>query len=100
MDKETKKILSEGEQIQQMTETQGWQIVKERIFKRLADAGSILGIESKDPEKMMLELSAKQMAVQIVIDWLREDVDGEVEKHKNYNEILTKQQIGYLRYKK
>ncbi|MCK9370772.1 hypothetical protein M0R04_12755 [Candidatus Dojkabacteria bacterium] len=76
---ETQKIITEGEELKQMVNSEGWRIARQKLGAKVASLSDILLIEDVDPNKLMLQLAANQQAIKILITWLKE-IEGEVIK--------------------
>jgi len=97
-DKETRKISIEGKRLKELVESEGWQIAKKKLMDKLMDAGSVMNFDSKlDPQKAVIEIAAKKMAIEMVYEWITRDVYGTVEQHKsNSKEIFNEMKEDYI----
>lgn len=93
MDKQTKKVLSDGEKLKSMCNTEGWMIAKRKLYGKINDVASILGIEKgkRSAEEVLAEIGGRQVATQMVIDWISE-IEGIVLQHKAHAEVLKQYQ--------
>lgn len=90
-DRETNKVLTEQEKIKSLVDSEGWGVVKSKLLARLTDAMDIGNIDDSSPEKLLTDIRARKIAVGMVWDWLKMDVEGTAEqyvenkpKHPNY----------------
>lgn len=82
LDKETKKILTDGEKIERFIESEGWKLVKQKLIAKLAIINSIsLVPKETNREDMLKEYELREGVVSIVLDWIR-DIEGEKNKSK------------------
>lgn len=70
MNKETKKVLSEAQELEAMMKGNGWMIAKKKLLDIMSAYGGILNIEESDPVKLMHLISANQQAIKMIIDWM------------------------------
>ena len=89
---ETEKVLEEGEKIARFVDSEEWNLVKRGLNESISAAESILGIESKDQDSMFREVAAKQLAVEIVRQWI-EDVEATVEQSRGNSAIMENEDI-------
>ena len=82
LNKETQEVLSDGDQLSLMIKGTGWAIARKRLIDQVMDLQSIRNINEAEPEKMMLDIKARNTAVDILIDWLK-DIEGSAEQFKN-----------------
>ena len=77
------KIFTEGEKSANFTDSSDWKHAKDKLMKILGDANAITGLDDTlDPEKAIVEIQAKKMAIGIVNEWIA-DIEGTSEGHKN-----------------
>ncbi len=96
LDKDTQKVLSEGEQIANLVQSDGWRLVRMRLFNKITDLNSVLGITGKTNEEILRELGVRQEAVKTLFDWLRE-IEGTAAGHQTNAELFKKDmQENYL----
>jgi len=83
--KETKKILTEGEELFHMFQSTGWKIAMERLNKLLIDTDSTSNVDAKQSaDDIKKEIIAKKTAIDIVMKWF-EEVRGLASQHKDQN---------------
>ena len=74
MDNETKKILDEGKVLKEFISHEGYAIAKAKLFNRVS---GIIDIHTMDmeqpPQQLAVELKARTLASQIILDWFRID---------------------------
>lgn len=70
MDKETTKILSEGERIRQTLDTPGWGIMEERMESIIRDVTDIRNIPGDTAEERLREIEKREGAVSLLEVWL------------------------------
>ena len=67
---ETQKILRDGEHLRSLIKSDGWGIVRKKFSEKVLALGNILDI--KDLENVQIEIGARQMAIEILINIIRE----------------------------
>lgn len=88
-DKETKEILTEADHVKSMLNSDGWKSVKAKFDVRVLDLQSIKNIDTTKPETINIQLAARIMAVEYMMDWIKQDVIGFVEQQENNTARLT-----------
>lgn len=80
-----------------MTQSNGWQLAKKRLYIKINDINSVLGVDITNPN-LINEIGAKQLAVKTILEWIQ-DIEGTASQHSSHQEILRKENINeYLRY--
>jgi hypothetical protein len=85
MDTETKQILTSADHVKSLLNSDGWKIIKEKFDNRVLDLQSIRNIDTTKPDTLNIQLAARMMAVDHMMDWLNKDVIGFVEQQENNN---------------
>lgn len=80
LDKETKKIFSDGEKLKSMTESEGWSIAKQLLLKKVAEQLNLSNITNIDPNNIVQIIGIRQETAKALMEWLRE-IEGNVEQH-------------------
>lgn len=78
IDPETEQIKAIGKALKEMTETDGWGFARARLTDKILSLQNAFDIEESNPEEMVRELKARKIATQILYDWLKTDIEGEV----------------------
>lgn len=87
MDAETMKQLQEGEKLIAWANSDGWRLVKIKIFEKIKDIESVMGLESRKHEDLVSEIGARQIAVETLLGVVSE-IEGEADQATNNKEIL------------
>lgn len=89
LDKETKKVLSDGEQINDLISSRGWSIAKKKLLQKVAILDSISSVpqDIQNPMNRLRELEIREGVVSVILEWLR-DVEGTAQQFKSNAEIL------------
>ena len=85
LDPETAEVHRQAEEVYNFTESEGWQIVRAKLYSRMNDVVSILGIEKNDLES----IASRQMAIGIIMGWFK-DIDSDVANYKHQAPQLVK----------
>lgn len=97
-DKDTKKVIEDGEALKAMAESQGWGIAKRKLFLKVNDLVSILGIKATNANEVMEEVASKQLASKILLDWVQE-IEGDVAQYKGHKQTLEQiQDESFIKY--
>lgn len=96
-DKDTGKVLSEGEELMNLVKGRGWSIVKKRLTDEIVSLGDIFSLTNK--ENLAIELGARQMATEILLKWLKR-VEGDAFTYENQNSAAFRQirEETYIQY--
>ena len=85
LDPETAEVHRQAEEVHNFTQSEGWQIAREKLYSRMNDVASILGIQKNDIES----IASRQIAIEIVMGWFK-DIDSEVANYKSQTSQLVK----------
>lgn len=88
VDPETKKELSDGEEVANLLESRGWDVVKTKLDNRIIDLQNINNLDGDKPETLSIQLAARKMASDLLFGWLTSDVYGFAEQQKANAEML------------
>jgi hypothetical protein len=87
-DKETQLIVQQGQAIKDLVDSNGWQEVRKRLIQDVAAIRDITSLtETSDPAKLFQEVAARQIAAEILINWIR-GVEGDADQFRNNAELL------------
>ena len=92
IDKETKKILTEGEKLKRLTESEGWAIVRDRLYKKAAKLLNMQDITEPNPQFIINLIGIRQETAKNLVEWLRE-IEGDVEQHKGNNGFFVEEKV-------
>ena len=96
LDKDTQKVFAEGQEIVDMVKSPGWGQAKHFLIESALSIGNIMTIKGDDPSKVMIQLAARQMAVETLFNWIR-DIEGTAAQHlSNSEEFLKLQREEYV----
>jgi len=93
MNNDTKRVLSEAEQLEALVKSVGWAIVKRRLLEKMSEYGGILSIDEPDSIKLVQLVGANQQAIKLVISWFGEienSIDLAREFKKSIGDDLNK----------
>jgi hypothetical protein len=88
-DLETLKTEQEGQLVNDYVKSDGWQYVRDRFTEKIMDLQSIMNVDP-DPNNVIVDLKSRKMAVDILMDLIR-DIEGRASQHENNSPILTTQ---------
>lgn len=70
MDSKTAEILRNNKLVSDTLSSEGWQIIKNELFKEILDAESIFSVSKGTAESMAIEVRARQIAIEKLQNWL------------------------------
>lgn len=87
-DKETQLVVQQGQAIKDLVDSNGWQEVRKRLVQDVAAIRDITSLtEIADPSRLFQEVAARQIAAEILINWIR-GVEGDAEQFRSNAELL------------
>ena len=95
IDRETQEVLRKGEQMTNFVSGDGWREAKHMLTQRIADITDVRTIEEPDPIKAFQEMAARQIAVNIILDWMAE-LEGVRDTHKYNKEMQLEVRHEYI----
>lgn len=103
-DRETQQALTDGEELQQMSQGRGWGIARQMLVDKILDLQNIHNVDdaSASIDNMVIDIKSRKAAVAVLYEWLKQ-VEGRVEQHKNNKEMLLdapESAEGYIEIKK
>lgn len=74
LDKETQKILNDGQKIENFVESDDWKLIKKKLYSKLITFDSISGIvdDKKSMEEIGKEAIQRDAVVDIILKWIQE----------------------------
>lgn len=90
-DQETQQILSEGEELLNMTYSRGWAIARERLVNRIMDLQSVLNVDD-DPASIaniLADIKGRKMAIDVLKAFLL-DIEGSAAQHQANVDMANK----------
>lgn len=89
IDKETHKVLKEGDLLQELVKSDGWKIVQKRFTDMVIELGDVFSIKDAEPEAAFRQLAARQIAIELVMNWMK-DIEGRARQHAANSEAYGK----------
>lgn len=89
-DAETKAVITAAEHVLNLTQSEGWRIVKDKLDAKILDLQNIHNIDTADQNKMLTEILGRKLAVDILFNWLKNDVYGFVQQQQANNGTVHK----------
>jgi len=71
LDKETKEVLNIGRMVHDTVHSEGWDILEEHLLEGLSSMNSVVNITETDPNKILQEIGARQLATTVITRWLQ-----------------------------
>jgi len=95
LDKDTQKVLNEGERLKSLVENTGWELAKAKLTEKILDLQSIKNLSGVTPEEVVSEIKARNTAVDILMEWLKE-IEGSAEQYAG-NKVILEETDVFLR---
>lgn len=74
--------MAQGQMVEDFTKSDGWRWIKDRLTEKIMDLQSIRNIAEGDPQQVVLDIKARNAAVDILIEVIR-DLEGRASQHAN-----------------
>ena len=87
MDKDTQKILGEQKQVAKLTETEGWNIARNKLVEKVLDLQNAFNINDGNAEQLLIDIRARKLATSILYDWLKE-IEGTKDEYDTNKSTL------------
>lgn len=88
-DKETQRIMAEGEQLLSLVKSDGWAVAKGKLIDYITGLDSISNIDATLPaDKQLRIIEVNRTVTQILLQWLR-DVEGNAQSVNTQKELLN-----------
>lgn len=89
LDKETQKVMSQGQKIADFVNSDSWQLIRKKLYDKLITIDSIMEIPSNmSNEQRLQEIGIRAGAVSLILDWIKE-IEGTAAQHKNNVEAFS-----------
>lgn len=72
MDKETQNAVRQNAEVEAVLATEGWQMIYRMAQDKILDLQSINNLDLTTTESAILDIKARRMASQVILDWLKE----------------------------
>jgi hypothetical protein len=92
-DSETAQILTEADEIKNLTESRGWGIIKAKLDAKILDLQNISNI---DENNLAIDLKARLLASRFLFAWLKEDVYGVIEQQEANSQALIEKSDAFV----
>jgi hypothetical protein len=97
VDKDTDKQLTDGEELQRMTESKGWGLARQKLVDKILDLQNIHNVDEASIDNVVVDIKSRKAAVAIMYAWLA-DVEGSVEQHKANRDLMIDKAINDTDY--
>lgn len=87
MDAETYQNLNEGEKYQRIVTSEAYGELKTILTNKIMDLQSILNVEDKDVNSVVIDLKAKKIAIETLLETLR-DIEGRADQHSSNKTLV------------
>lgn len=96
LDKETKKVLSDGEKLQNLVNGEGWGVVKAQLLAKISAVDSVSNIDlTRSADELVKDMMARAGAISIVLEWLKE-IEGQAAQIQNNKQLLAKTEESFI----
>ncbi len=76
LDNETREELRKGEHLARLVDSQDWAQAKQLLNELILECSNILQIEERNPNLLMQEVASRQLAVNLVREWIARGEGG------------------------
>lgn len=98
LDKQTQKIMTEQEKVSDWVKSEGWQIVKQKLYHKLGELNSIVSIPTdvfSKPAELNNEIAQRYNAIALVQSWIKE-IEGIANKNDFDKRALQKETLDQI----
>ena len=88
LERDTQEILTDGQHVQNMIDSDGWKIVKAKLDAKILDLQMIGNVEGNTPDEKVKNMEARSMAVGLLFEWLKSEVYGFAEQQNANREMM------------
>ena len=81
MSKEDKKYKEENKELIATVKSEGWKVVRQKLFDRINDLQSILNLDDVKPEDLLTEVKVRGLVVKELHLFLQE-IEGQVNQYE------------------
>lgn len=97
LDADTRKELSDGEEVANLLTSRGWNVIKDKLDQRILDLQNINNLDLEKPDTLPIQLAARKMAVDEIWAWLKGDVYGYAEQQlQNAASFIDQKETGFI----
>jgi len=92
LDKDTQKVITEGEKISRFVDSDDWKLIKGKLFQKIALLNAIdsIPLEKLNSEELAKTVRERASVVDIVVGWINE-IEGTSQAHKTQNAKFVKE---------
>lgn len=88
LEPDTQKVLTDGEEVFNTTQSKGWGVMKGKLDARILDLQNINNLDFTSQDSVLFDLKARKMAADLLFAWLKQDVYGFIEQASVASEAL------------
>jgi hypothetical protein len=97
LDADTRKELTDGEEVANLLASRGWAIIHDKLVKRVMDLQNLYNLDLEKPDTLSTQVLARTMAATEMNAWYNQDVIGFVEQQQNAAAaMLDKKEDGFI----
>ena len=87
--KETAKILSDGQKIEDFVKSDGWKLARKMLYDKLITLDSIASVPKTGltDEQKLREYDVREGVVAIILEWIKE-VEGSAEQNQSNKDLM------------
>lgn len=87
MDSETKKVIGEQKGLQSLVSHESWGVARQKLIDKILDLQNAFNILDVDEKSMFIDLKARKIATEILVEWLRE-VEGTAQEAVENKDLI------------
>lgn len=88
-DQETNEVLTEGEELLNMTRSRGWGIARGKLTEKILDLQNIHNVDDTSIDNVVVDMKSRKLAVAILFAFLK-DIEGTASQHEANRELVYK----------
>lgn len=92
LDADTQEVLSDTDELVNLTNSKGWAIAKSKLDQRILDLQNINNIDLTKPETLAIQLAARKLASDLLFEWLQGDIYGVISQNQSNAKLLEDKQ--------
>lgn len=92
---EQKKYLNENKAVYRFVKSRGWVIAKNKLMEKIDDLQSIMNVDGKTPEEVVMDIKVRKLVCNELLDWVR-SLEGQAQQFENNETLLPREQKDYI----
>lgn len=90
LDRETAEIVRSEKNIEDLCKHEAWPQVRQKFTDKVMDLQSVRNISEGTPEQMVIDMKARLLAIDILLEWMRE-IEGSAQTSKDTSYLVKRE---------